>query len=112
MSWTPLHYVTYTRNKELVELLCDNGANPNAQDATGSTALHIARRYYSDNRQIRDLLCSFGADQEAKDFLGLRPKSYNFRRNRNTFHDIVGFIAGFVRNVRPMIVKPTDPDFL
>lgn len=81
-----MHYATYTQNMELLELLWDNGANPNAHDATGSTALYFARRYNSDNCQIR-------ADQEAKDFLDLGLKSYHFRRNHNTFHDIVGDIA-------------------
>lgn len=89
LFWTPLHYAMYRQNKTLVVFLYKNVANHNEQDATGSTPLHIAWRCCFSGHRLRALLCLFGADQEAKDFLGLKPRSYGFLRNCNTFRDIV-----------------------
>lgn len=108
MLWTPLHYATYACDLKLVTLLCRNGANPNKQDATGGTPLHILRRYCHnqcaqiDSRallslRIRDKLREFGADPDAEDFLGLKPGSYHFNKNRREFFKIVGYdLASFL----------------
>jgi ankyrin repeat protein len=39
---TLLFYAAYNNHSETVEWLLDCGANPNAQDVTGQTPLHIA----------------------------------------------------------------------
>lgn len=88
LRWTPLHFATYMGNKSLVKLLCDHGANPNKRDATDSTALHMAVRYRLHT--IRSLLCAVGADPNVDDFLGLKPGSYRFKKNIDSFNSVVG----------------------
>lgn len=88
LYWTPLHFTTYTDNKSLVKLLCNYRANPNKRDATGSTALHMAVRYRLHT--IRNLLSAVGADPNMEDFLGLKPGSYHFKKNIDSFNSVVG----------------------
>ena len=38
---TPLHYAVLRDNMELIELLLDSGANPNAEDAIGTKPLNL-----------------------------------------------------------------------
>lgn len=38
----PLMLATYSKSKELMMFLCDNGADVNAQNDDGYTALHVA----------------------------------------------------------------------
>lgn len=89
LCWTPLHWVTYTQeDPALVKLLCERGANPDKEDATGSTPLHIAIRYR--RYKNRDMLHTFGADIHTEDFIGLKPDSYYCWRNIDAFNSIVG----------------------
>ena len=41
-GYTPLHMALAGENKEMAELLLNNGADPRIQDKNGSTALHYA----------------------------------------------------------------------
>ena len=49
---TPLHYSVYNGNKEMVNLLCKNGANPNSRPYEGESALELAKRKLSDYNEI------------------------------------------------------------
>ena len=49
---TPLHYSVYNGNKEMVILLCKNGANPNLKSFYGESALELAKRKLSDYTEI------------------------------------------------------------
>src|SRR5262245_19142072 len=40
--WTPLHWAVHANDRKIVGLLLERGANPNAADTTGVTALHLA----------------------------------------------------------------------
>lgn len=71
MAWTPLHRAAYGSNIEISELLLHR-ADPTQQDATGATALHIARRH---GRAVGMNLDYMGA-YNIMDFLGLRPRDY------------------------------------
>lgn len=42
LGWTPLHLASYFGHKEAVELLLDHGADINAVNDFGDTALHKA----------------------------------------------------------------------
>ena len=41
--WTALHHAAYEGDIEMVQLLVDYGADPDAEDENGETALHFAR---------------------------------------------------------------------
>ena len=49
---TPLHYFVYNGNKEMVDLLCKNGANPNYKANDGESALELAKRKLRDYTEI------------------------------------------------------------
>lgn len=72
---TPLSYSIDVENEEeKLQLLLDNGANPNTQDGAGKTALH-----YCFNRlqaQTIDLLLKYGADPKIHDREGMTPLHY------------------------------------
>ena len=55
---TPLHEAVYHRHHDLVVLLLAAGANPNAQNASGYTALHMA----APHPQMVQTLVNAGAD--------------------------------------------------
>lgn len=101
MRWTPLHFATNAREILCCSFLCNNGADPNIEDAAGSTPLHIAFR--GRDTEIRHLLLQHGADPNAEDCLGLKPGSYHFKRNIRAWKSIVGgdvehFIMGHMDN--------------
>jgi ankyrin repeat protein len=41
-GWTPLHWAAHSQKSEIVEVLLQFGADPNAVDFEGATPLHIA----------------------------------------------------------------------
>ena len=49
---TPLHYSIYNGNKEIVNLLCENGAIPYQRPYDGESALELAKRKLSDYTEI------------------------------------------------------------
>ena len=56
---TPLMWVIFDYNAELSKLLIESGADINAKDKDGNTALDYAR--YRDNSEIEQLLIEKGA---------------------------------------------------
>ncbi len=77
-SLTVLHYVvlysysTHNRAKEIVEVLLKYGANVNAQDRNGETALHYAVR--NRDTDVVEVLLRYGANTSLKDRYGSTPK--------------------------------------
>ena len=67
---TPLHYAARSGHKEVVELLLANGANVNAEDEYGDTALYCAA---NGNKNLVALLLSKGAKVNIKDRAGFTP---------------------------------------
>ena len=59
-DWPPLHSAVNS-SKQVVELLIANGANINAKDASGRTALHYAAR--EGHKEIVDLRRKHGAKE-------------------------------------------------
>jgi ankyrin repeat protein len=55
---TPLHHAAATSRLKLVQLLLDVGANPNAADATGATALTTAVQESADPAMVTALLAA------------------------------------------------------
>ncbi len=70
---TPLHMAVFNGSEEIVELLLSAGANPNAQDKKGVTALNTARSF-NGLESICRMLIAAGADPDLKDNEG---KIYN-----------------------------------
>lgn len=67
---TPLHLaVLSTTGTEILELLLQRGANPDATDSNGASPLHLVDH---DHTQAR-VLCQYGADTTLRDKQGLTP---------------------------------------
>jgi ankyrin repeat protein len=62
---TALMAATYKNHKELVKLLLEKKANPNATDANGTTALSLAVQF--KNSSLVQLLLEYKADKTIKD---------------------------------------------
>ncbi len=76
-NFTPLHYcvsIDY-RNDEIAKLLIQKGANVNARDEFGSTAL-LSAVYFDNNKEIIELLLNKGADVNAVNKWGNTPLTY------------------------------------
>jgi len=63
---TLLHHAARNNNINLVEILLDHGADVNAKNNYGSTALDLAIRFSSRNPQLHQLLISRGAVRNEK----------------------------------------------
>jgi ankyrin repeat protein len=74
-GFTPLHSAVAddagTEVKELVRMLLDAGADPNARSASGGTPLHTAG--FTGNVPVTEMLLAAGAHPEAADAKGLTP---------------------------------------
>jgi len=74
-GFTPLHSAVAddagTDVKELVRMLLDAGADPNARSASGGTPLHTAG--FTGSMPVTEMLLAAGADPEATDARGLTP---------------------------------------
>jgi ankyrin repeat protein len=73
---TPLHEAALRNNVGLVQLLVENGADPNIQQAQGMTPLHFAFSAGEDRLQVVRLLLRHGADSSVTDEYGRTPKDY------------------------------------
>lgn len=73
---SPLQMAVEKHNLILIDLLLKKGADINAQDTYGRTALHTAHNHgYTD---IKKLLNIHGADKSIKDHAGYIPEDYTF----------------------------------
>ena len=70
-DWTPLHSAVYGAHKDLVKLLLDEKANPNAATTTQWTAMHSAAS--EGQVPIIGLLLDAGANINAANFSGKTP---------------------------------------
>ena len=71
---TPLHAAVAARQVEVVRLLLQRGANPNAINVERLTPLHIAAR--GDSVEIVNLLIEHDANRHAQDQNGRRPQDH------------------------------------
>ena len=69
--WTPLHLASSHGKPEIVQVLLDHGANPNAEDKFFMTPLHnVAVGQYESQEhgaRVAQLLLQCGADVNAQD---------------------------------------------
>jgi ankyrin repeat protein len=84
-GFTPLHSAVATdagaATAEIVRLLLEAGADPNAKSREGGTPLHSAA--FTGDLEIAELLLAYGADPNATDPKGLTPLDIaRDRRNR------------------------------
>jgi ankyrin repeat protein len=70
---TPLHTAVGAASTSATRLLLDLGSDPNAQNALGRTALHIALCREPNPAILRELL-SAGADLQSRDLEGKTPR--------------------------------------
>lgn len=75
---TPLHLAVMNDQKELVRILLDAKADPNAQNDVGWTPLH--RAVMADDIDMARLLIEHGADVNAKDMCDDTPRDYADQR--------------------------------
>lgn len=54
-STTPLHYAAFAGNSELINLMCQNGADVNQRDADGNTPLHVALFFDPDVTDLSEV---------------------------------------------------------
>eukprot|EP00729_Bicosta_minor_P004448 gene4448-12757_t len=64
----PIHITAQNGHRELTQLLIDLKADPNAQNGTGTTALHMANAY--DYYWVGQMLVAGGANPELKNDQG------------------------------------------
>jgi len=84
----PLHYAVYYKQEDALAMLRDKGADLNAADKTGMTAMHVAAMM--GRREILWLL-EQGADWKQTDIFGDRPSHtaamYNQARVLTALHE-------------------------
>ena len=82
-GFTPLHSAVAddagSEVDELVRMLIDAGADPNARSASGGTPLHTAG--FTGNLAVTEMLLAAGADPEATDAKGLTPLDHARERS-------------------------------
>lgn len=61
---------------EIAEILLKNGANPDAMDRSGNTAMHFA--YRLGDAKMKDLLLKYSAKTNIKNKLGKIPEDYGY----------------------------------
>jgi ankyrin repeat protein len=70
---TALHYMAQVGNAESIRLMLENGADIDAKNSGGETALHIAEGSFSRFPELISLLVAKGANIYAKDNQGRMP---------------------------------------
>jgi ankyrin repeat protein len=95
-GWTPLRSAVATGflhvdRTQLVRLLLDRGANPNAQDSKGQTPLHVVSKGQPRLDTARILL-EYGADLDAEDNEGRTPLQVALE---NEYREFARFLSEF-----------------
>ena len=96
MKVAPLHSATAGSHTELVKLLLEHGADPNALQEGGFTPLHAAAQN-GDVETIRTLLF-YGADADAKSDEGRTPLDYAMKNKRTNAISLLK--AGITKRLR------------
>ena len=78
----PLSFAAVLHQEECIRLLVANGANCNAQDSNGNTALHMC--VIHNQRDMFDLLHSLGAR------LGVKNRRGKLSASQQTYDDLSG----------------------
>ena len=83
---TALHFALSTLNPEadIVQALLKSGADPNAKDKDGNTALHLSHHYTGncpDDDQITNIILKLGGDKTLENNLGETFKQVRFYRD-------------------------------
>ena len=71
--WTPLHWAAKYLHHEIMELLLQHGANPQARSRQGNTPLHVATSMRRATTKMLELLFQKGASVNAKNLQGWTP---------------------------------------
>jgi len=75
VKWTPLHVAIRDGTTTIARTLLEHGANPNAPDNLGATALHLAsyRREITAAESLLESLLEYGANVDVRDKKGFTP---------------------------------------
>jgi ankyrin repeat protein len=95
----PLHYAARTKNVDVIDVLLDAGANPNAMDSMGDTPVNTA--IWEGNIEVVRLLLRRGADPN------LKPKS-----KAHNPPLLIAAMAGKSEMVKLLIEVGADPNGL
>jgi uncharacterized caspase-like protein len=87
----PLRKAASYGNRREVERLLSEGADVNAKDKAGLTALHFAAS--QGGKDAAQLLLDRGADINAKDYVGATPLHYATRRKKEAAQFFLGLFA-------------------
>ena len=95
-GWAPLHYAAANGHSEVIALLLENHAYPDAESPNGTTPLMMAAMY--GNAASVTVLLAGGADPFLKNRLGLNALDFAERAARP---DALALIAAAIRSSKP-----------
>lgn len=102
---TPLHYAVENRNRELIEILLKNKANPNIVDYFKKSALHYVAPGPDGHQKIFEMLLKAGANIDSKDDEG---KTLLFRAVKKNNPQEVSYLLSLGAN--PLAMVDDDPE--
>ena len=76
VMWTPLHVASSNGTIPIAEILLEHGANPDALDNFGRTAIHVALSPWEESTDLElllELLLDYGANMDVGDNRGWTP---------------------------------------
>lgn len=78
--WTALHWAVYEHHKDVMQVLFDAGANPNAQGKQGISPLQLAVVDHERDMEIITMLLDAGADRNLPNEFGASPLEFAQQR--------------------------------